>query len=440
MPGNFGRNGGSRSPRSRAGRWMRVLRGAALIAAGALIASLFSYGRGTDGLARTPSVVQAPAGTSGAPAPPGPPAGAQVPAEAEVTLTAESVSKAGIKTAQVRAVESKSDVRVPGVVTPNSYKEVKVVPIVGGIVIKVHVELGKPVRRGEPLATLFSNDLAETQAKYLSLTAMAEADKRKLQRVKQLVEIGAASRQEFEEITAVRESRVTEIEAARQRLFILGLSRAHVEGLKSPSQIVSHVTVPAPIDGVIINRTANLGQVVGMGQELFTVTDLSDVWVVADIYERDFEAVAVGSDASLTSPAYPGLSIRGRVTYIDPRVDPQTRTAKVRLEVPNPGGRLRLGMYMTVSFATPDGKKVLTVSRAAVQTIGERQVVYIPAKDGEGKFIQRMVQLGPLMGDFYAVLKGLVPGESVVTEGSFFLRAESLRAAPSGGDAGHSSH
>ncbi|OGL63527.1 MAG: hypothetical protein A3J27_16215 [Candidatus Tectomicrobia bacterium RIFCSPLOWO2_12_FULL_69_37] len=320
---------------------------------------------------------------------------------------------------------------MPGIVTPNNYKDVKVVPIAGGIVIKVAVELGRAVKRGETLATLFSNDLAEAQAKYLSLLAMLEADNQKLLRVKQLAGIGAASRQELEEITALRESRVTEIEAARQRLFILGLSRAHVGNLKSPSQIVSQVTVPAPIDGVVINRTANLGQVVGMGMEMFTVTDLSDVWVVADIYEQDFEAVNVGSEATVTSPAYPGLFIRGRVSYIDPRVDPQTRTAKVRLEVPNTDGRLRLGMYMTVSFSTPGEERVTVVPQAAVQAVGDHQMVFLAVKGEEGKFIQRVVQLGQLVGDSYTVLKGLAPGETVVTEGSFFLRAESLRLTPS---------
>lgn len=432
MAENLGRMGSLPMPQRRGGGLAGVLRGLGLITLGAFAATAVLYSGVMNGAAprsmRAPAPATAP--VASAPAAPSPAAPAS-PAEIEVALSTEAVSRAGIKTAQVRTVDSTKAVRVPGIVAPNNYKDVKVVPIAGGIVIKAPVELGRAVKRGEALATLFSNDLAEAQAKYLSLLAMAEADNLKLQRVKQLAGIGAASRQELEEITALRESRVTEIEAARQRLFILGLSRAHVANLKSPSQIVSQVTVPAPIDGVIINRSANLGQVVGMGQEMFTVTDLSDVWVVADIYEQDFESVRVGSEATLTSPAYPGMSIRGRVSYIDPRLDPQTRTAKVRVEVPNAGGRLRFGMYMTVSFATPGGEKIPVVPQAAVQAVGDRQVVFIPVKGEEGKFIERVVRLGHMVGDSYIILSGLKPGDLVVTEGSFFLRAESARLTPS---------
>jgi RND family efflux transporter MFP subunit len=212
----------------------------------------------------------------------------------------------------------------------------------------------------------------------------------------------------------------------------LGLSRIHVEALTNPSQIVSDVTVPAPITGVLTSRTANLGQVVSMGQELFVVTDLSQVWVIGDLYEQDFQTVHVGSEATLTTPAYPTLMLRGRITYIDPRVDPQTRTAKVRVEVPNAEGRLRLGMYVALAFTTPSGERTVVIPRAAVQTIGERQVVFVPAPDEEGKFLPRPVQIGPLRGDLVTIRSGVQPGEAVVTEGSFFLRAEILRNAPAG--------
>jgi RND family efflux transporter MFP subunit len=222
-------------------------------------------------------------------------------------------------------------------------------------------------------------------------------------------------------------SRATEVEAARQRLLLLGLHRAHVEALNSPSQVVSKVRVPAPISGVITGRSANLGQVVGMGQELFVVTDLSQVWVIGDLYEQDFQAVRMGSEAAMTTPAYSGLTLRGRVTYIDPRVDPQTRTAKVRVEVANPEGRLRLGMYVTITFTTRDGARQVVVPSTAIQAIGERSVVFLPVVDEEGTFVQRTVQVGPSHDGLSAILNGLQPGETVVTEGSFLLRAELLR-------------
>jgi RND family efflux transporter MFP subunit len=163
------------------------------------------------------------------------------------------------------------------------------------------------------------------------------------------------------------------------------------------------------------------------GQELFVVTDLSQVWLIGDLYEQDFQAVRVGSDATLTTPAYPALTLHGRVSYIDPRVDPQTRTAKVRVEVPNPGGQMRLGMYVTVAFTTRGGERIVVIPRAAVQIIGERQVVFLPDPEEEGKFVPRTVQVGPTRGEFATVRSGVDPGEVVVTEGSFLLRAELLR-------------
>ena len=351
--------------------------------------------------------------------------------EGEVTLSPEALSRAGIKTAPVTAISAGATVTVPGGVMANAYREVKVTPIAPGIVTKVHVELGAVVRRGAPLVTLFSAELAESQTKYMSMSALFEADHKKLERTQKLVEIGAASRQDLEEITAVHEAHATEVEAAGQRLQLLGLSAEQVRALAGTGQVVSTVVVPAPIAGVITSRSANLGQVVAMGQELLSVTDLSEVWVVGDLYEQDFRTVTVGSQAAITTPAYPGLTLHGRVSYIDPRVDPQARTAKARIEVPNSDGRLRLGMYVTVSFMTP-GANAVVVPRSAVQAIGDRQVVFVSAGKGDGKFIQRQVRLGSPIGDNYSVLSGLKPGESVVTEGSFFLRAEVLRNAPGG--------
>jgi RND family efflux transporter MFP subunit len=359
------------------------------------------------------------------------PAPAETAGDAEVVLSPEALARAGIKTAPVTAVSAGATVTVPGTVMANAYREVKVTPIAPGIVTKVHVELGAGVRRGAPLVTLFSAELADSQTKYMSMSALFEADHNKLERTRKLVEIGAASRQDLEEITAVHEAHATEVEAARQRLQLLGLSAEQVRALTSPSQVISNIVVPAPIAGVITSRSANLGQVVAMGQELLSVTDLSEVWVVGDLYEQDFRTVRVGSEAAITTSAYPGLTLHGRVSYIDPRVDPQARTAKARIEVSNADGRLRLGMYVSVNFTTP-GVSTVVVPRSAVQAIGERQVVFVPAGNEDGKFIQRQVRLGSPIGDNYSVLSGLKLGETVVTEGSFFLRAEVLRNAPGG--------
>src|SRR5438445_9321988 len=350
----------------------------------------------------------------------------------EVSLTPEAVERAGIKIAEAKAQSSVSGLTVPGTVTSNAYRDTKVNALVGGIVRQVMVELGADVRRDAPLAVIFSSELAEAQTKYLSMRAMLEADHQKLERTQKLVALGAASRQELEEVTAVHTGHETEVAAARQRLLLLGLSTERVAKLETAPQVVSEVTVFSPADGLVISRAVNPGQVINAGQELFVVTDLSTVWVIGDLYERDFSRVRVGSPATVTSASMPGRTLKGSVAYIDPRVDAATRTAKVRVEVPNRGGDPRLRMFVTVSFETGAAERIIVVPRAAVQTMGDRAVVYVPAEGEEGKFIERAVKLGAPVGEFVPVLDGLKAGDKVVTDGSFFLRAEATRTRSGG--------
>src|SRR6266542_5349771 len=350
----------------------------------------------------------------------------------EITLTPEAIERAGIKTALVRTASATAAITVPGTVTSNAYRDTKVNSLVGGIVRQVSVELGATVTRGQPLALIFSAELAEAQMKYLSMRAMLEADHQKLVRTEKLVTLGAASRQELEEVTATHVGHETEVAAARQRLLLLGLSAGGVASLTDASHVVSEVTVSSPADGLVIGRNVNPGQVVGAAQELFTVTDLSTVWVIGDLYEKDFASVRVGSEATVTVPSAPTQALRGRVTYIDPRVDTATRTAKARVEVPNRGGGLRLGMYVSVVFQTGMGERRTLVPKSAVQLLGDRAVVYVPSAGGEHRFAERPIRIGAALGDLVHVLEGVKPGEKVVTEGSFLLRAEAARTRSGG--------
>ncbi len=345
----------------------------------------------------------------------------------EISLTPDAIARAGIKIAEVKSGAAAAVLAVPATVTSNAYRDTKVNALVGGIVRDVSVELGAAVRRGEPLAVIVSSDLADAQMKYVSMRAMLEADHQKLERTQKLVALGSASRQELEEVTALHTGHETEVAAARQRLLLLGLSSDRLDRLQNAAQVVSEVTVPSPADGLVITRSVNPGQVVNSGQELFVVTDLGTVWVIGDLYERDFPRVRVGSQATVTVPSAPDGKTQGRVAYIDPRVDPATRTAKVRVEVSNRSGDLRLGMFVTVAFQKNATEHVTVVPPAAVQTIGDRSVVYVPADSDEGKFVERLVKLGARSGEFVQVLEGLKPGDKVVTEGSFFLRAEAAK-------------
>lgn len=350
----------------------------------------------------------------------------------EVSLTPDAVERAGIKTAVARTDTAKTAVTVPGTVTPNAYRDTRVNALAGGVVRQVTVELGSPVDRGQPLAVIFSAELAEAQMKYLSMRAMLGADHQKKLRTEKLVALGAASRQELEEVRAVHEARETEVAAARQRLLLLGLTAEQVTRLTGASHVVSDATVAAPAGGVIVTRGINPGQVVSAGQEMFAVTDLATVWVIGDVYEKDLARVPAGAEATVTLPSAPDRpAIRGRVDYIDPRVDAATRTAKLRVEVPNRERELRLGMFVTVTFDTGPGERVTLVPAKAVQSIGERTVVYVLTAE-EGRFAERTVKLGAVAGDAVQVVDGLKPGERVVTEGSFFLRAEAARTRSGG--------
>ena len=340
-----------------------------------------------------------------------------------VPLTDEAVSRAGIQVATVGTTAVSGRIRIAGTVQPNAYRSVVVTPIVGGRVTRVAAELGQRVSRGQTLADVNSSDLAEAQTRYLSARAELEAHEQELRRTEKLVEIGAASRQELEKIHAEHTAQTTAVENSRSRLRLLGMSDADVVKL-SPSELNATVHVAAPIDGVITSREANVGLNVETTTPLFTVVDLSSVWVVGDLYERDFASVRVGSPATVTTTAYPDLKVEGKVGYIDPQVRPETRTAQVRVEVPNPRGELRLGMYAEMLVGESRANAGVIVPRSAVQVVGDRSVVYLVNPKERGRFVEREVRLGEQLGDDVQVLSGLQPGDVVVSKGSFSIRAE----------------
>src|SRR5882724_6773844 len=351
-----------------------------------------------------------------------------------LTLTADQLQRAGIKVEPVgeKAAPEMASQMATGVVQPNAYHETPVISLVSGIVRSVRAELGQSVGRGQTLAVVSSNELAETESRYV--TAFAELDEhhKHHRRTEKLVAIGAASREEFEMATTKLKTAEADVANMRQKLLLLGLSPQRVNGLTTSSQVSSEVVIPAPASGSVTARTVNPGEVIEANKELMRVTDLSSVWVVGQVYEKDLGRVFVGSGANVTSDAYPGRVFRGRVSYVDPRVDPATRTTQVRIELANPGQALKIGMYVNVAFATIGGTEntVPVVPVAAVQNINNQQTVFLATSD-PNMFVLRPVRLGPESNGFYPVLEGLVVGDRIVTEGSFLLRAEWLKTNPS---------
>ncbi len=344
-----------------------------------------------------------------------------------IVLTPEAVERAGITVTSVREATSAVGLRLVGVVEPNAYRQVVVTPLVAGTITSVSAELGQRVRRGQPLAAVYSPQLADAQTRFLTMRAELDAATQELRRTERLVEIGAASAQELERAQAQHTMHDTDVESARSMLKLLGFGPEQIAELRSASDISSTVSVPAPLAGVVTKRTANVGWNVEPSTGLFTVVDLSTVWVIAEVYERDFAQVSEGSQATVTTMAYPDLVLQGKVSYIDPEVNPNTRTAKLRVEVENPRGQLRLGMYADVSVADATPQAVLVVPRTAVQSVGERYVVYVVDPTEGGRFVEREVRLGHAAGEDVHVVSGLAAGDIVVDEGTFFLRAERER-------------
>ena len=359
--------------------------------------------------------------------------------QTEVTLTIapDMASRAGIKVEQIgeqlnTGIEAGGPAAT-GVVQANTYRTTPVVSLVGGRLRQVGAEQGQYVQRGQTVAVVTSDELAMTQSRYLTALADLDEQQKHYRRTTQLVEIGAASREELEQANTKVKSAESEVASQRQRLLLLGLAPARVNSLRSSSQVSSEVSLPAPISGTVITRSANPGEVIEANKEVLRVADLSSVWVVGQVYEKDLATIRIGSGASITSDAYPGRVFRGRISYVDPQLDPQTRTAQVRVELANPGQALKIGMYVNVAFATLGGAESTSpvVPTAAVQNINNRQVVFVATND-PNVFVMRPVRLGPESNGRSVVQEGLTVGERVVTDGSFMLRAEWLKLNPTG--------
>ena len=365
---------------------------------------------------RAPASSAGVAGSAGAPLP-----------DVVISLSEDAIKRTGIVLATVGSAPLATTLRLPAVVEPNAYKQVSVTPLVSGRVTRVLVELGAQVRQGQTMASVFSPELAEAQTRFISASAALEAHERELARTEKLVEIGSASRQELERIHAEHTAQRTNVESARSRLELLGLSRETIDGLKSGKPVDASTDVPAPIAGVVTERMANVGLNVDPSARLFTVVDLSTVWIVANLYERDFSRVRIGDRATVLSSAYPDLKQQGTVSYIDPHVSAETRTAKVRIEVANPRRELRLGMLAEAIIEGADRTAATLVPKEAIQNVADRAFVYLSTLAAPRQFTEREVRLGSSSGDRVQVLTGVVPGDRVVTGGSFFLRAERER-------------
>ena len=321
-----------------------------------------------------------------------------------LVLTSQQIRQLGVTFGTVALRQLSNEVRTVGTVVVNETRLAKVTPKFSGYVEKLYVNfVGQPVRRGEPLAAIFSPDLIAAEQELLVSARLSRT-------------IGASS------VPGVPGNSTDLLAAAKERLRLWDVSDAQINAVLTSGRPMRTVTLSAPASGFVIDKKVVQGQSIQAGEELYTIADLSDVWVEAQLREEDAGRVATGATATLQFTSYPGRPFIGQVTYIDPILGEQARTVKARITVPNSDGRLKPGMYATVVLNSST-RSALTVLRSAVVQTGERALVFVDL--GNGKLNAQTVKLGRTGGDYVEVLSGLASGQRVVTSAQFLIDSES---------------
>jgi len=404
----------------------------------------------------------------------------------EVALSPEALAAAKIEISAVAERPAIALLRVTGAVEPNQQQTQQVTPLAAGRVERVNVVLGDHVRAGTVLAVISSPEVAEMHGKLHQaetrlalaeqnyarvqraenraavLQAKARLDEAEatLRRTQRLIELGAgagkdlvaaeaayktakaeydfqsniALNREVQQARSEVETARVEVSHLRNSLQALGAELPEDRQSKG-SHNTSLVALRAPVSGTVTERHVNAGAGIEAGKPAFTISNMTMVWVIASVPEAQVNALRVGTPAEVRSAALGQNAIAGRVAYIDTALNEETRTGRVRIEVTNPGERLKTGMFAEVGFQTGTnaaGKEVsneLVIPDEAVQRIGDRTVVFIPKDNEPGHFEVRDIEVGGTLEGYHRVLSGLSLGDRVVTKGSFVLKAQLLKSS-----------
>jgi membrane fusion protein, heavy metal efflux system len=295
--------------------------------------------------------------------------------------------------------------RATGTINPDISRSVPVISLATGRVVEIKARLGDPVKKGQVLLRVQSADLAGAFSDYGKAIADEKLASAQLDRAKDLYDKGAISLNDRQIAQDTEDKAKVDVENTSEHVRVLG------GDLANPSPIVD---IRAPISGVITDQeVTNAAGVAGLSApNPFTISDLSTVWVLCDVYENDLPTVRVGDMADVRLSAYPGKSYTGRIGNIGPVLDPTIRTAKVRIEVANPG-MMRVGMFATATFYGRETKKLAAVPATAILHLHDRDWVYVPA--GGKQFHRAEVRAGDMLpGNMQTVLAGVSPGQQVV--------------------------
>lgn len=329
-----------------------------------------------------------------------------------VTLTAEQARRIGVTYAVATIGALGKEVRVVGQITSDETRLQTIAPKIDGFVERLLVNAtGQAVSRGQPLLTVYSPMLVQAQEELL-LAKRLQGD----------VAAGSGEAQR---------SASDLLESARRRLAYWDIPAVEIAAIERSGQVRKTLTLRSPATGYVLEKNVVAGQRIMAGDALYRVADLSTVWVEGDVFEQDLATVRLGQTVHADFQALPGEHRMGRISYVHPTLNPETRTARVRVVLPNGDLRLKPGMYATLRIAGTERANVLTVPRAAVLSTGERNLVFV--REANGQLAPREVALGLASDERVEVLRGLAAGETVVASATFLVDAESNLGKAVGG-------
>ena len=348
---------------------------------------------------------------------------------AAVSLPAQSGAENPVSTVVAGLVRLAGDIQVVGTVSYDQDHLAFVGPLVSGRVARLVAGVGDHVRRGQLLAEIESAEVGQARADLIAARARAAAAQLNLRRETDLAERRISSTREKEVAEAQWITESAAMRAATERLRALGLSAQDIAASEKSDQ-GGRLPMRAPLDGVVLARTVTLGQALERATDAFKIADTRHVWVDLDLYEKDLPRVHVGGQVEIRADAYPAEIFKGRIAYVVPVVEEATRTAKVRVELPNESGKLNFGQLVTarlVGDPTTVDTAVLAVPRAAIQRVDGRSVVFVKSAGAGPAFERRLVELGVSTGEQVEIRRGVNEGELVAADGAFLLKSELLR-------------
>jgi len=350
-------------------------------------------------------------------------------------ITKEGQARAGLGFVQAKKAEIRNLLHVTGKVVPDESRVVHIKPLATGRVEQIFVQPGAEVGKGQSLVAFDYVELGDLESAYRKARAEVKVAEQALKRAEELTKIGALAEAEYQRRRADYENTLAVAREYEIKMSRYNVKPSDVETGATKHSRAAHSILRSPRNGVLLKYESSVGENVEPSMEIFTIGDLSFVWVEANVHETDLSAIDPGREALIQSDAYPARVFKGKITKIGDVLDVATRTVKVRCEVPNPERRLKLEMFVDVVVPTSEIRPALVIPQNAVQEIDHKPVVFV--KNDENHFEKRNIETGEKTDQGVEVISGLSEGEVVVTEGSFSLKSEFLKAEIGSDEHGH---